>query len=296
MIMANLSPQVLDEIRQHTVLSDVVGKVVQLKKTSAVEWKGLCPFHKETAPSFTVNDQKGFYHCFGCGAHGDAIRWLTDKENLTFLDAVTQLARKAGIMIKLESTAMMEPNDRANSKKGGGKLSRSETVTVRLDPKLNYLCELASRAQRRTKSSFVEWAVAEALKNVELPDVAEYDSETGNEQPVKVSQKAAQLWHVDEPDRLAALALTAPSLLTHDEQLIWKLVRENGLVWRGHYDTNGDWTWSVREASICNENLRKNWDNFKAVALDGASPEILPKWSKRKSFEGFGDLDEEVPF
>jgi hypothetical protein len=58
---------------------------------------------------------------------------------------------------------------KARRRPGGGKLSRSETVTVRLDPKLNYLCDLAARGQRRTKSSFIEWAIDNALKYVTIP-------------------------------------------------------------------------------------------------------------------------------
>ena len=63
------------------------------------EWKACCPFHQEKTPSFTVNDEKGFYHCFGCGAHGDAIRFLTDQRGLPFIDAVKELAGKAGMEV-----------------------------------------------------------------------------------------------------------------------------------------------------------------------------------------------------
>jgi hypothetical protein len=130
---------------------------------------------------------------------------------------------------------------------GGAKLNRTETVTVRLDPKLSYLCELASRAQRRTKSSFVEWAVAEAIKNVELPEVLEFE-DFDVSRTVTVSEKSAELWEVDEADRLVALALIAPALLTHDEQLIWKLIKECGYLWRGKYDSSGEWSWELRPA------------------------------------------------
>ena len=63
------------------------------------EFKACCPFHNEKTPSFTVNDEKGFYHCFGCGAHGDAIRFLTDQRGLPFMDAVKELAGKAGMEV-----------------------------------------------------------------------------------------------------------------------------------------------------------------------------------------------------
>jgi len=74
-----LSPAFLDELRVRTALSALIGKSVKLQKAGR-EFKACCPFHHEKTPSFYVNDEKGFYHCFGCGVHGDAIRFLTDDE------------------------------------------------------------------------------------------------------------------------------------------------------------------------------------------------------------------------
>ena len=91
-----LSPQWLDELRARTSLSGVIGRTTRLTKAGR-EFKACCPFHNEKSPSFTVNDDKGFYHCFGCGAHGDAIRWLTDQRGLAFMDAVRELAGEAGL-------------------------------------------------------------------------------------------------------------------------------------------------------------------------------------------------------
>ena len=79
-------------------MSAVIGPSVKLIKAGR-EFKACCPFHNEKTPSFTVNDEKGFYHCFGCGAHGDAIRFLTDNRGLQFMDAVKELAGKAGMEI-----------------------------------------------------------------------------------------------------------------------------------------------------------------------------------------------------
>src|SRR4051794_24948722 len=91
-----LSPAWLDELRARTVLSAVIAPSVKLLRAGR-EWKACCPFHNEKTPSFTVNDDKGFYHCFGCGAHGDAIRFLTDQRGMPFMDAVKELAAKAGM-------------------------------------------------------------------------------------------------------------------------------------------------------------------------------------------------------
>ena len=93
-----LSPQWLDELRARTTLSSLIMRTTKLQK-SGHEWKACCPFHDEKSPSFTVSDQKGFYHCFGCGAHGDAIRWMTDQRGLEFMDAVKELAAEAGLEV-----------------------------------------------------------------------------------------------------------------------------------------------------------------------------------------------------
>lgn len=88
----------LDELRARVPVSDVIGKRIKLTRAGR-EYKGCCPFHHEKTPSFYVNDQKGFYHCFGCGVHGDVIRFLTDHDNMPFMDAVEQLANQAGMQV-----------------------------------------------------------------------------------------------------------------------------------------------------------------------------------------------------
>ncbi len=93
-----LSPAFLDELRARVTLSTVIAPHVKLTRAGR-EWKACCPFHNEKTPSFTVNDEKHFYHCFGCGAHGDAIRFLTDNRGLPFMDAVKELAASAGMEV-----------------------------------------------------------------------------------------------------------------------------------------------------------------------------------------------------
>lgn len=78
------------------LLSGLIGQSVQLTRTGR-EYKARCPFHNEKTGSFTVNDDKGFWHCFGCSAHGDAIRWMIDHEGMGFVDAVVDLAMRAGL-------------------------------------------------------------------------------------------------------------------------------------------------------------------------------------------------------
>lgn len=86
----------LDELNARTDIVDVVGRYVTLKKGGA-NLLGLCPFHEEKSPSFTVSPSKQFYHCFGCGKHGNAIGFLMDYAGLGFVDAVKELAQRAGL-------------------------------------------------------------------------------------------------------------------------------------------------------------------------------------------------------
>lgn len=106
-----ISPAFLDELRNRVALSSVIGRTVRLIRAGR-EWKACCPFHNEKTPSFTVNDDKGFYHCFGCGAHGDIIRFLTDHEGLAFRDAVERLAMEAGLEVPQESREAREQYQR----------------------------------------------------------------------------------------------------------------------------------------------------------------------------------------
>ncbi|HYI43111.1 MAG TPA: DNA primase [Sphingomicrobium sp.] len=109
-----LSPQWLDELRARTLLSSVIAPSVKLIRAGR-EFKACCPFHNEKTPSFTVNDDKGFYHCFGCGAHGDAIRFLTDAGGLPFMDAVKELAAKAGMEVPAPDPRARERSERTAS-------------------------------------------------------------------------------------------------------------------------------------------------------------------------------------
>jgi DNA primase len=109
-----LSTAWLDELRARTLLSAVISPSVKLIRAGR-EWKACCPFHNEKTPSFTVNDDKGFYHCFGCGAHGDAISFLTDHRGLAFMDAVKELASKAGMEVPAPDPRAKERAERTAS-------------------------------------------------------------------------------------------------------------------------------------------------------------------------------------
>jgi DNA primase len=110
----SLTTTFLDELRARTTLSTLIGRTVKVTKAGR-EFKACCPFHNEKTPSFTINDEKGFYHCFGCGAHGDAIRWMTDQRGLPFMDAVKELAASAGMEVPAADPRAAERAERANS-------------------------------------------------------------------------------------------------------------------------------------------------------------------------------------
>jgi DNA primase len=92
------SPQFLDELRARLPVSEVVARRVKLRKAGR-EWKGLSPFNKEKTPSFTVNDQKGFYHDFSSGKHGSIFDFVMETEGVTFPEAVERLAQMAGLPV-----------------------------------------------------------------------------------------------------------------------------------------------------------------------------------------------------
>jgi len=105
------SPQFLDELRVRAGLADVISRHVKLTRRGR-EHVGLCPFHKEKSPSFTVNEEKGFYHCFGCQEHGSVIDFVMKTEGLPFPEAVESLAAAAGMEVPADS-----PEERARMRR-----------------------------------------------------------------------------------------------------------------------------------------------------------------------------------
>lgn len=117
-------PRFLDDIRDRVALAEIVGRRVRLTRKGH-EHSGLCPFHNEKTPSFTVSDDKGFYHCFGCGAHGDAIDFVMNTEGVSFPEAVEQLAGLAGLQMPVET-----PEDRAREERRSGLAEAVEAAAI----------------------------------------------------------------------------------------------------------------------------------------------------------------------
>ena len=104
----------LDELRSRLSIADIIGQKVKLTKRGR-EYTGLCPFHHEKTPSFTINESKGFYHCFGCGAHGDIVRFVMESDGLPFIEAVKKLADKAGLQMPAFSKESQEQSQKRKS-------------------------------------------------------------------------------------------------------------------------------------------------------------------------------------
>ena len=119
---------------------DLIGSRVELKKAGK-DHKGLCPFHNEKTPSFIVSETKGFYHCFGCGAHGTPISFLMEHDNLDFVTAIKYLAEKVGMEVPL--------NDSSNLKKENEQAALLEEITKIYESQLNQSSEVKQYLTRR---------------------------------------------------------------------------------------------------------------------------------------------------
>lgn len=114
--MAGRIPQYfIDDLVARADIVDVVGSAVKLKK-SGRNWQGLCPFHSEKSPSFTVSQDKQFYHCFGCGAHGNAIGFLMENDGLGYVEAIEDLAKQLGMEVPRDENPV-EAQKRQTAKK-----------------------------------------------------------------------------------------------------------------------------------------------------------------------------------
>ena len=96
--MARYSEDIIDEIRNANDIVDVISQYVVLKR-SGRNFFGLCPFHKEKSPSFSVSPDKQIFHCFGCGVGGNVIHFISKIENISFIESLQILAEKANITL-----------------------------------------------------------------------------------------------------------------------------------------------------------------------------------------------------
>ncbi len=143
-----LPSRFLEELRDKVPLSTVIGRKVKLTRRGH-EYTGLCPFHHEKTASFTINDEKGFYHCFGCGAHGDIIKYLMDAEKMPFMEAVEHLAELAGIKIPEMSQKQKEQEKK-----------RGDLTTIMEEACLFFQAQLFGLAGERGKKYLIRRGIS----------------------------------------------------------------------------------------------------------------------------------------
>ncbi len=112
--LVRIPQQVIDDVRDRTNIVDVVGQYVQLKKSGNKNYTGLCPFHNEKTPSFSVAEDKQFYHCFGCGKGGNVFSFIQEIEGLSFPEAVMKVADLENLEIDPQYRQQENTNDRSN--------------------------------------------------------------------------------------------------------------------------------------------------------------------------------------
>ncbi|MEC7488080.1 MAG: DNA primase [Pseudomonadota bacterium] len=174
--------QFLDEIRARVRLSDIVGRTVKLARRGQ-EHMGLCPFHNEKTPSFTVSDDKNFYHCFGCGAHGDVIGYVMNVDGLTFPEAVERMSAEAGLEVPVST-----PAEREQEKRRAGLIDVMNSASAHFEhtlwspdghPALKYLRERGLRDEtiRNFRLGFAPPGntLKTALLSNEIPEAALFE-------------------------------------------------------------------------------------------------------------------------
>ena len=110
-----IPPAFVHELLSRVDIVEIVGRSVELKRAGST-WKGLCPFHGEKSPSFTVTPSRQTYHCFGCGVHGNAVGFLMEQHGMGFVDAVRDLAQQAGLSVPEEASQPGEREEAARQK------------------------------------------------------------------------------------------------------------------------------------------------------------------------------------
>src|SRR5690625_3411448 len=150
---------VKERIRSLLDIAEVIGETVVLKPAGGSRLKGLCPFHNEKTPSFHVNQERGFYYCFGCQARGDVFDFVMQTEGLGFFDALVRLGNRVGVEVEARPAAGNRSSDlyRVNE------LAQEYFVSQLTGPALDYLLEIGRASGReRVESAAVAGAYGES--------------------------------------------------------------------------------------------------------------------------------------
>src|SRR5689334_6321990 len=135
----------IDRVRSQTKIVELVGETVKLQRRGR-SFTGLCPFHKEKSPSFHVNPERGFYHCFGCHESGDAIKFVQKLEGLDFIEAVKRLAERTGIEF-VDNVSDAERREQAEARRRSEELFEVSDVAAAYFERMLREHPLASFAQ-----------------------------------------------------------------------------------------------------------------------------------------------------
>ncbi len=172
----------------------------------------------------------------------------------------------------LEATRAIPETTSAKLSKGG---SKTETVTMRLSPRLKFALDLMARKQHRNFTSVAEWALSRILDDPESGLIVNQNGFSYN--------LMDEIWDPFEPDRFINLAFKQQHLLSYEEEVLWKLIRENGALWEGEFNKKGKYVWQCEPDSLRIEALREHWDTFNLVASGAADPGQLPNWKKTEA-------------
>jgi len=153
--------EIIEEIRSRCNIADIIRSYIPIKKAGGGTWKALCPFHNEKTPSFTISEQRGRYHCFGCGAGGDAFKFVMDWEKVDFPNAIHLLAAKCGVIIPEKTYS--NPQERQQAQQRAGQ--REQLYKINKEFAEWYALLLKNNP---------EWPVSQYLKNRGIPaEIAE---------------------------------------------------------------------------------------------------------------------------
>jgi len=153
--------ETIEEIRSRCNIADIIRSYIPIKKAGGGTWKALCPFHNEKTPSFTISEQRGRYHCFGCGAGGDAFKFVMDWEKVDFPNAIHLLAAKCGVIIPEKTYSSPQERQQAQQRAG----QREQLYKINKEFAEWYALLLKNNP---------EWPVSQYLKNRGIPpEIAE---------------------------------------------------------------------------------------------------------------------------
>ena len=209
------------EVRDRTDIVAVVGAYVTLKRTG-VNHKGLCPFHNEKSPSFNVNAQKQFFHCFGCGKSGDVISFLTEIEGRTFIEIVRELAQKAGVELPEKERSRAEEERRAKQESERGRMVRLHELCADF-----FSAQLAAPTGAKARAYVESRGISEKVQQVFRVGYAPagWDALTNYLQSKKVPHELAESTGlVRRRDGMTMPAGAPPSKTTHFDMFVDRVV------------------------------------------------------------------------